>query len=123
MARGDESFAAAPRFGAGTIDLAARAAAHHARSDAQELGTRTFRVMQDVMTGALDDIDADICDVARVVVPAVGRGENGSCLPELMGVAVERTTWDYARRVHDDHRRPGDHQHPVTSRQERPPDD
>ncbi|MFF8860428.1 ketoacyl-ACP synthase III family protein [Streptomyces sp. NPDC015139] len=70
-----------------------------AHGSVREATERVGAVMRNVVGTALADAGIELADVSRVVTLASGRSRLEWQVPVLLGLPVERSTWDFARRV------------------------
>ncbi|GLF95635.1 ketoacyl-ACP synthase III family protein [Streptomyces yaizuensis] len=82
------------------LDLLGRVG-HYIRSrgSVREATERVAAVVTSVVDTALADAGTDLAGIDRVVALASGRSRLEWQLPQLLGIPVERSTWEFARRV------------------------
>ncbi|MFI1869661.1 ketoacyl-ACP synthase III family protein [Streptomyces jumonjinensis] len=82
------------------LDLLGRVG-HYMRSlgSVREATERVAAVVTSVVDTVLADAGVTRGEIDRVVALASGRGRLEWQLPQLLGIPVERSTWDFARRV------------------------
>ncbi|ANW21316.1 ketoacyl-ACP synthase III family protein [Streptomyces clavuligerus] len=82
------------------LDLLGRVGHYvRARGSVREATERVGAVVRSVVDTVLADAGTDRESIARVVALASGRSRLAWQLPQLLGLPVERSTWEFARRV------------------------
>lgn len=99
MSRGDDPFGAEPFAARKPVDLVGAGAAFVRDEGLDSVLDRIVAGQREAFERALADADAKLAEVEWVVPPNLGRARVKAHLLDPFGIAPDRTTWSWGRRV------------------------